>query len=46
MTEPDIEQARRLAVIRDIANTAVKELTEHQRELEAPPVSEPAVLSR
>ena len=35
MTEQGTEQARRLAMIRDIASTAVKELSEHQRKLEA-----------
>lgn len=34
-TEQGTEYARRLALIRDIANTAVKELKEHQRQLEA-----------
>jgi hypothetical protein len=34
MTEQGTEQARRLAMIREIANTAVKELTEHQRQLD------------
>jgi hypothetical protein len=34
MTEQGTEQAKRLATIREIANTAVKELTEHQRQLD------------
>ena len=34
-TDPDTEQARRLAVIREVADTAVKELVEHQRQSEA-----------
>jgi hypothetical protein len=34
MTEQGTEQARRLAMIREIAKTAVKELTEHQRQLD------------
>ena len=33
MTEQGTVQARHLAMIRDISNTAVKELIEHQREL-------------
>jgi hypothetical protein len=35
MTEQGTEHARRLAVIRDIANTAAKEQKDHQREQEA-----------
>ena len=35
ITEQGTEHARRLAVIREIANTAIKQLAEHQRELEA-----------
>lgn len=37
-TDVDAEQARRVALIREIADTAVKELIEHQRqaELEVP----------
>jgi hypothetical protein len=35
MTEHGTEQARRIAAIREIANTAVRELTEYQRQLKA-----------
>ena len=33
--DPNTEPARRVAVIREIADTAVKELVEHQRQAEA-----------
>jgi hypothetical protein len=33
--EPGTDHARRLSVIREIADTAVKELVEHQRQAEA-----------
>ena len=33
MTEQGTEYARRLAIIRDIAESAAKELTEHQRQV-------------
>jgi len=35
MMEQGTENARKLALIRDIADSAVKELREHQREIEA-----------
>ena len=35
MTEQGTEGARRLAIIREIADSAVKELVEHQRTVEA-----------
>ena len=35
MTEKGTEQARHMAMIRDIAITAVKELIEHQHQLKA-----------
>ena len=35
VTEQGTESARRLALIRDIAESAVKELNEHQRKIEA-----------
>jgi hypothetical protein len=34
MTEKGTEYSRRLAVIRDLAESAAKELTEHQKNLE------------
>ena len=34
-TEKGTEQARRLGMIREIAETAVKEMVEHQRQVEA-----------
>jgi hypothetical protein len=34
-TEPNSEHARRLVVIRDMADTIRRELVEHQRQLEA-----------